>query len=297
MPHTFVSIAGRTSLSCQNWSYQTRPDVPANRAFLHDWSCPSLITRRFEIRRGRRVSSRRKASATGEVPLKIFVGFGYNDRDQWIPDLVFPLIKAFGSEVVTGEEMQGQELDDGVRQRIETSDAMIALLTRRGEPSAEGVYETHRWVVEELALAIAGGLRVVEVREEGVSDQGGIAGNRQRIRYSEAERDKLLVELATTVGNWVRTVDVTLRLLPPEVVEEFRPLLGAPGFRCTYTVLEGNRESAPKDTLVRPIKGGLFVYAAGLSPQSLVRITIEGNGRRWTSDYEAPDSIITLKPN
>jgi len=29
---------------------------------------------------------------------------------------------------------------------------------------------------------------------------------------------------------------------------------------------------------VRPIKGGLFVYAAGLSPQSLVRITIEGNG-------------------
>ena len=62
-------------------------------------------------------------------------------------------------------------------------------------------------------------------------------------------------------------------------------------------MLEGNRESAPKDTLVRPIKGGLFVYAAGLSPQSLVRITIEGNGRRWTSDYEAPDSIITLKPN
>lgn len=118
------------------------------------------------------------------------------------------------------------------------------------------MYETHRWVVEELALAIAGGLRVVEVREEGVSDQGGIAGNRQRIPYSETERDKLLVELAATVGNWVRTVDVTLRLLPPEVVEEFRPLLGAPGFRCTYTVLEGNRESAPKETLVRPIKVG-----------------------------------------
>ena len=207
------------------------------------------------------------------------------------------MIRAFGCEVVTGEEMQGQQLDDGVRQRIETSDALIAFLTRRGEPSAEGVYETHRWVVEELALAIAGGLRVVEVREDGVSDQGGLAGNRQRIPYSEPERATMLVQLATTVGNWVRTVEVTLRLLPPEVVEEFRPLLSAPGFRCTYTVLEGNRESPPKETRVRPIKGGLFVYAAGLSPQSLVQITIEGNGRRWASDYEAPDSIITLKPN
>jgi hypothetical protein len=224
------------------------------------------------------------------------VGFGYNDRDRWIPDLVFPLIRAFGCEVVTGEEMQGEQLDDGVKQRIETSDALIGFLTRRGEANA-GVYETHRWVVEELALAIAAERRVVEVREDGVSDQGGFAGNRQRIPYSEPARDKLLVQLATTVGNWVRTLDVRLRLLPAEVVEEFRPLLGAPGFRCTYTVLEGNRVSAPKETSVRPITGGLFVDVASLSPQSLVQITVEGNGRRWISDYEAPDSIITLKSN
>jgi hypothetical protein len=227
--------------------------------------------------------------------LKVFVGFGYNiERDRWIPDLVFPLVRAFGCEVVTGEEMQGQVLDEGVRARVEGSDGLIAMLTRRGQPSAEGAWETHRWVVEELTLAIARGLRVVEVREDGVSDQGGIAGGRQRIPYRANERDKLLVELAKTVGNWVSTVDVRLRLLPADVVDEIRRAVNAPGFRITYTVLEGNRESAPQDAKVRPIKGGVFVDAAGLSPNSLIRVTVEGNGMRWMSDYDAPDSVINL---
>jgi hypothetical protein len=39
--------------------------------------------------------------------MRIFVGFGYNERDRWIRDMVFPLIPAFGDEVVTGEEAYG----------------------------------------------------------------------------------------------------------------------------------------------------------------------------------------------
>jgi hypothetical protein len=254
--------------------------------------CPTVDDPRFD---GHDRVKLLRRPAHGGGRLKIFVGFGYNDRDLWIPDLVFALIRAFGCEVVTGEDMQGEVLDAGVRQRIANSDALIAFLTRRRGSSGNGPYETHRWVVEELALAIGNGLRAVEVREEGVTEQDGIAGGRQRIQYREAERDKLLVELAKTVGNWIRTVDVTLRLLPPDVVDEFRPFLRAPGFRCTYTVLEGNRESEARESLVRPIKGGLFITAAGLSPQSLIQVTVEGNGRRWVSDYEAIDSVITLQ--
>jgi len=226
--------------------------------------------------------------------LKVFVGFGYNERDAWIPELVFPLVRAFGCEVVTGEDMQGQPLSPEIRRRVEGSDALIAFRTRRGDPDQRGVYDTHRWVDNELTLAIGGDLRAVEVREQGVDSQGGLAGDRQWIEYREDERDKLLVELAKTVGGWVRIF--RLQLLPEAFVNEIRPLLGAPGFRCTYTVLEGSRESAPRETPVRPIKGGLFVWADGLSDQSLIRVTIEGNGKRWSSDYEGIDSVgINLK--
>jgi len=29
----------------------------------------------------------------------IFVGYGYQERDSWIEDLVFPLVKSFGNNV------------------------------------------------------------------------------------------------------------------------------------------------------------------------------------------------------
>ena len=226
--------------------------------------------------------------------LKVFVGYGYNERDQWIPDLVFPLVRAFGCEVLTGEDMQGLQLSPEVQRRIENADGLIAFRTRREGPDAQGVYTSHRWVDNELTLAIGNNARVVEVREAGVDPQDGLAGDRQRIEYKEAERDKLLVELAKTVGSWVRVS--RLQLLPQSFVSEIRPLLGAPGFRCSYTVLDGSRESAPRETAVRPIKGGLFIWADGLSSESLIQVTIEGNGKRWTSDYEGLDSVgINLK--
>jgi hypothetical protein len=63
--------------------------------------------------------------------MKIFVAYGYNDRDRWIPDLVFPIIRAFDDEVITGEELQGEQITDAVRRKIQQSDALIAFATIR----------------------------------------------------------------------------------------------------------------------------------------------------------------------
>jgi hypothetical protein len=225
------------------------------------------------------------------------VSFGYNERDRWIPEFVFPLVQAFGAEVVTGEDLQGQQITDSIQRQIEGADALMAFRTKRGAPDAEGIYRTHRWVDDELAYGIAKQLRVVEISEVDVDMQGGIAGDRQRITYNEAERDRLLVELAKTIGAWARNVSISLQLLPPEFVEEIRPLLRTPGFNCTYTLLEGSRESQPLPVQVRPIKGGLFIHLPVLSPRALIQVSVEGKGHRWISDYETLDSVaIRLTP-
>lgn len=139
--------------------------------------------------------------------------------------------------------------------------------------------------------------KVLEVREEGVDEQSGLGGDRQWLVYREAERDRLLVELAKAVGAWSHGTDVRLQLHPPEFVDEIRPLLRAPGFSCTYTLLEGSRETDPNPTPVRPIKGGLFILAAGLSPQSLIQVSVQAEGKRWSSEYESLDSVgIRLNP-
>jgi hypothetical protein len=229
-----------------------------------------------------------------EQALRVFVAYGYNDRDRWIPEHVTPLVKAFGADVVAGEDLQGERITEEVQRRIENADALIGFRTRR---LGEGEHLSHLWVEQELAYALGKGLKVVEVREEGISEQAGLLGDRQWIPYKETERERVLVALAETLYRWVREAPVELQLLPPDFVQEIRPLLRAPGFRCTYSILAGSRESGPTEATVRPMEGGLVIRAAGLGPQAFVQVSVEGSGRRWSSEWRSADRLrIELTP-
>jgi hypothetical protein len=223
--------------------------------------------------------------------MKIFVAYGYNERDKWVPNLVFPLIKAFGDEVVTGEELQGEQITDAVLNEIRQSDALMAFTTRRDKED-ETRWNTHRWVTDELSSAITYKLPVAEIRELGVNEQGGIAGDRQRITYNENERDKCLVEIVKTLGKWHSSETVDLQLLPEEFVQNIRPLLRNPGLRCTYKTLNSNGDpSGELPASILPITGGLFVRAKNVPRQSLIQIRVECSGKSWSSNFEKTDSL------
>lgn len=223
--------------------------------------------------------------------MKIFVAFGYNQRDKWIPSLVFPIIRAFGDEVVSGEELQGQQITDAVIREIRQSNALMAFVTRRDKID-DNRWTTHRWVTDELSHALAFKLPVVEIREVGVDDQGGIAGDRQRVIYNENERDKCLVEIVKTLGNWHSNETMELQLLPEECIQAVRPLLRNPGLRCTYQILEKNGTMGEEMTAtILPITGGLFIRAKNIPPMSYIRIRIECSGKSWSSNFENIDSL------
>ena len=213
--------------------------------------------------------------------MRIFIGYGYNERDKWIEDLVFPLVESFGAEVVSGKEAHGSIISSAIRNQIEQSDALMAFLTKRKDTG-----ETHRWVSDELSIGIAHNIHVLEVREIGVNDQGGIAGDRQRIEYDENRRDKCLVEIARAVGRWQRKSNVNIKLLPQDFVDSVRPLLKRSEFKCTYNLIDGKTEKFDVSTEVRPITGGLFVKLHNVSKEALVQINICTKYDAWTSDFE-----------
>jgi hypothetical protein len=221
--------------------------------------------------------------------VKIFVGYGYQTRDEWVEELVFPIIEAFGAEVVSGKEIFGQRLSTGVLRQIEKCDALIGFLTKREGHNSNG--NTHRWVIEELAAAISHNIRVLEVREVGVTDQGGLAGDRQRIGYDEQKRDRCLVEIVKAIGLWHRTGDVKIQLLPRQFVDEIRPLLQQPGFRCSYNLIEGNNEVWDKEAKVVPITGGLFMSLKDVSLDALIQVQVAAQGISWRSDFEPIEQL------
>lgn len=226
--------------------------------------------------------------------MKIFVGYGYQNRDQWVEDLVFPIIEAFGSEAISGKEVYGEIISEAVRKKIQECDALVAFLTRRDQ-LREG-WNTHRWVSDELAIAITHDLQVLEIKEIGVTDQGGIAEDRQRIEFDEKNRDQCLVEFVKAMGQWHRSGPAELQLIPQKFVDVIRPLLKRPGFRCTYNLIVGNNEIEGKEANIKPITGGLFMKLQDVPRGALVQVHVEAQGKSWTSDFE-PIKLLRVHLN
>jgi hypothetical protein len=223
--------------------------------------------------------------------MNIFLAYGYNPRDQWVRDMVKPIVEAFGSTPSTGEETYtGPNIPDSVLDKIRRADGLIGFTTRRTTQD-NIVWQTHQWVVMELAAAIALHKRVVEVREVGVDPQGGLAQNLQRIDYVEGNRDQCLVDIVKAIGSWHQSDTVRLQLLPEGLVNaELRPILRDPGLSCKYVIRTGNFEQQPLQAQIWGFKGGLFIDVPNVPRNALIQISVAYGARTWSSDYESTDS-------
>jgi hypothetical protein len=228
--------------------------------------------------------------------MRIFVGYGYNERDKWIENYIFPILIAMGCEIAHGKTVYGAALSDEITRAIRMSDAMIGFTTRRGVPD-QGKFQTHNWVLQELtAAATASNPRIpwVEVRENGVISPGGIleAAEMQRIEYEEGDRAQCLVQIAQAVSRFEELTRVTnVRLGPAGPADAIAALLQDPSLRCECEAFRRGRQLPAERLPVLPLKGALFVQLRGIARDDLVRITVFAKGRVWRSSYESVDTI------
>jgi hypothetical protein len=217
--------------------------------------------------------------------MKVFVGFGYNDNDKWIRDLIIPFVEELGCEVVTGEEMQGEKLSDGVLTRIGDSDACIGFLTKRDKKD-DGTYTTHKWVIEELSLALSKGIPLFEIREKNIDAQKGITGDRQ---YYEMEDKAALMFAITKFINKekLKFTHKTFMLIPNSFVEEIRPHLKSRDTICKYRFLYKAKFYEPEETKLERLGQGLGIIVKKIpSEEAQIEITVElQNGIVWNSGF------------
>jgi hypothetical protein len=191
---------------------------------------------------------------------------------------------------MTGRDLPGEVIPDGVRETIMQSDAMIGILTRRVNDDGLVTRDSHRWVIEELSCAVHNNLKVVEVRECEL-DQGGMLQDRQRLVYDPDARDRCLVEIVKAVGRWHQGRALKFQLLPQEFGEEIFPVLNSQDLRCTYRYMDDDFESQRLPTEIVPIESGLFIRMKHVPRGALVQVQVESGGNVWTSSYVATDAL------
>ena len=217
--------------------------------------------------------------------MKIFIGFGYNENDKWINDLIIPFIEELDCEVVTGEEMQGENLSEGVISRIKESDACIGFLTRRGEANANGIFATHSWVISELTAAVTLNKTIFELREKNIDPQKGMMGDKQRYEFDD--KASLMLEIAKFISKErSKLIYKTFILLPKEFSDEIRPNLKYA--TCKYRFLYKAKFYDPEETRLEKLGQGSFgiIIKKIPSEEAQIEITVEApGGISWSSEF------------
>lgn len=170
--------------------------------------------------------------------MKIFVGWPYDAT--WAEEYLIPLVASYWVTVLTGKELEGKIITQGVKERIAEADAALFITTRRSAPDEKGRYETSDWVLDEIKHANSIEKRVIiEIREEGVDYENNIHADRQYIPCDPDNRMKCLVELRKTIGQW-RGFSLKLKVSPlgdaPDKQAFVLGLRQRKGYECTYRI-------------------------------------------------------------
>jgi hypothetical protein len=131
--------------------------------------------------------------------MRIFVGYGYNERDQWIEEQVFPVLRCMGFTVVDGKDLHGQQLEQGVKDRLDQSDAAVGFFTIR-DGQGEADFNSHIWVMNEITYFVAKDKPIITIKEENVRVPDGLQGNRQHILLRQEDRLGCVSELCQALG-------------------------------------------------------------------------------------------------
>jgi hypothetical protein len=224
--------------------------------------------------------------------MKIFVGFGYNDRDRWIENQVFPILKCMGFTVVDGKDMHGNVLQPEVQSRIEQSDAAVGFFTiRDGQGDAD--FNSHIWVRDEMVHANALKKPIIPVKEDGVRLPDGLLGNRQYVPLSHNDRLACVVEIANALGR--RNIR-RIKLEPEEddLRRDLKRWRNTQDFTIRYrTQDENGLESEYREGRLELVDAAFYLNVADVPKRAYVEV--EGRlagAMKFNSGWASADAVL-----
>jgi hypothetical protein len=223
--------------------------------------------------------------------MRVFVGYGYNERDRWIEEQVYPILEGMGFMVVDGRGMEGMTLQPEIISRIDQSDAVIGFLTIR-EGQGEADFNSHLWVIEELMHANTKGKPIIPIKEVGVRVADGLFGDRQYIPLRQEDRLDCVAKLIAALGRR------NIRRIRLEIDEDelrrnlFRNWRDTQRFKVQYRTQENGVESAYKEGRLELVDMGFYLNASDVPKRAYIEIEgFVGGNAIFSSGWASAEAV------
>ena len=210
-----------------------------------------------------------------------FVAQWFDDQDRSLVAEIDRILYSHGILPMTGDHTGGMQLEEGVKKRIDESDSLIALATRRTQVGNDE-WQTHPWVINEYGYALAQRKSAIAIVEQGVRWEGMYAG-REHIRLDRQKASDALLRLSITIGVWKEDAGEswTLQILPDTLAERIEE--EAANCDCQFRTVERGRYSDWQPVSPVTEAGGVFLYVNGVKEQQKIEVKVATNQGRWKS--------------
>jgi hypothetical protein len=211
----------------------------------------------------------------------VFLSWHFGESDRELMRQIEGLLASHGLRVVTGEDLGGGELTPEIMKRIEQSDCLVALMTKRSNSADYG--GTHPWVVDEFKHAKGLHKRAIALVEPGVAVVGAYKDH-ERIEYNPKEPLNAFLKLSRTIGIWKSDAGRLLRvqLRPPQLADQLAVVNGSQ--HCRYCIYAPDGTASDWREAPTLTEGdGTYAYLKGINEDSRIQLRVELAGIIWTS--------------
>ncbi len=227
---------------------------------------------------------------------QVFLSFTYSphpdhvDETRALLQRVTAVIESMDLRVVTGEDLGGETLTDEIRQRIDKSDALVALVTPWRDRQGNKVAPP--WVNDEFTYAKAKDKRAFRIMHPDYAGAGMYAAHEYTV-YDKNNLADALVKLMKTLALWKRQSGRPMRIeIAPDVAgQRFDP---ARVSECEFQLFIDYEETGWRKAKIWPEPGALFAYLPGVPDDAKLRLRMKIDSETWQSDFQSPVGRMQL---
>lgn len=231
----------------------------------------------------------------------IFLSYTYSphpnfeDETEKLVKCVRVMIEAMGiPQVVTGEDLGGNQLSQEIKQRIESSEGLIALETPWQELAGNGGFIPSDWVRTEFAHAEALGKQLIAVVHDKVVASSAFK-NREHVVFHPPDNGSVLLKLMRTISLWKTRLGNAheVEILPQELALHLDE--ENPQHLCEFRTLHNHSTSAWRKASFWHDLGGAYAYLTGIPDGATVQMRVTVGQDVWNSAFARLDRIALKK--
>ena len=136
--------------------------------------------------------------------LTVFISHNFDEKNKEIAKKFMDFISKFDIAISVGSETDTISVSEKAKTKIDDADIVVAIMTK-DEQDDRGVWSPSKWIIEELAYALADkNKEIIRLLEKGCDTNGRIFGDKEYISFDRENPAEALIKLAEVLNKKVR---------------------------------------------------------------------------------------------